>query len=199
MLVSFRIDGGHDFLQQADGRVGAHTPLLVDDPALVVDVLVGEQQSVGPVVKNPETGVDGRRNGGHRHIVDVVNGLIEAGLGVQVLTEFHTDALAITDNTVAGKVLGAVEAHVLQKMRQTSLVLLFQDGADLLRDVEVGLTFRLLIVADVIGDSVVQFSDSDGRINRDGAHLGKSTEYKQHSCHRGNDIFSHCCMIFVEN
>ena len=115
------------------------------------------------------------------------------------MTEFHADAFAIANDTVAWKVLGTVEAHVLQEMRQTSLVLLFQDGADLLRDVEVGLTFRFLIVADVIGDSVVQFSDSDGRINRDGAHLCKSTEHKQHGCHRGNDIFSHCCMFFVEN
>ena len=65
---------------------------------------------------------------------------------------------------IAGEVRGAVEAHVLEEVCQSQLVLLFLYGAYLLRDVEVGPVGGLLVVADVVGQSVVQFADAHGGV-----------------------------------
>ena len=67
----------------------AQSPLLVDDTALLVDFLVGEQQAVAPVLENEQTRVNGAlaRAG---HVVDVIHGLGDAGVGIQVAAELHT-------------------------------------------------------------------------------------------------------------
>ena len=50
--------------------------------------------------------------------------------------------------------LGAVEAHVLQKVGKPALVVFFQNGAYLLRDIEVRLVLGQSVVPDVVGQSV---------------------------------------------
>ena len=52
-----------------------------------------------------------------------------------------------------------------------SLVVFFQNGTYFLSDVEIGSFFREFVVTDVISQSVVQFTDANVRVRRDGRHL----------------------------
>ena len=53
-------------------------------------------------------------------------------------------------------------------MRQSALILLFENRSDPLGDVKVGPFFRQVVVPDVIGQTVRQFSDAHRRIDRNG-------------------------------
>ena len=79
---------------------------------------------------------------GERSRTDVIDRLVNRGVGIEVSTEFHADALAPGHDAglavLARKVLGAVKGHVLQEMSQTTLAGLLKDGTDTLRDIEVG-------------------------------------------------------------
>ncbi len=94
------------------------------------------------------------------HIAQAVNGFVQRGVGVDVAAEVHTDGLEILDDALAGEVLRAVESHVFKEMRQTVLVILLQHGSDRLRNVELAALFGVLVVADVVGQSVVQMTDA---------------------------------------
>ena len=69
--------------------VGGLAPLLMDDAALLVDVLVLEQQAVAPVLEDEQAGVEGTlaRAG---HVVDIIYGVGEARSGIQVTAEVQT-------------------------------------------------------------------------------------------------------------
>ena len=66
-----------------------------------------------------------------------------------------------------GKVLRAVESHMLQKMRQPLLEVVFLNGSDIVYDVEIGLSFGIFVMADIIGQPVIQPSRADIRIDGD--------------------------------
>ena len=51
--------------------------------------------------------------------------------------------------------LRTIERHVLQEVRQTVLMILFEDSTYRLRDVELAALFGLLVVTDVVRQSVV--------------------------------------------
>ena len=71
----------------------------------------------------------------------MIDRLVDRGIGIEVSTEFHTDALAPGYDAglavLARKVFGAVKGHVLQEMSQTALTGLLKDGPYTLRDIEV--------------------------------------------------------------
>ena len=92
------------------------------------------------------------------HVVDVVHGLVQGGVGIKVGAELHADVLQVAEQSVVGEVLGSVEAHVLKEVCQSALVFLFEHRAYLLGNVEVGLSFGKGIVADVVGESVFEFA-----------------------------------------
>ena len=83
---------------------------------------------------------------------------------------------------------------MLKEVSQTALRLLLIDGAHTLSDVEVGHMLRIVIVADVIGKSIVEFTDTYGRIDGDWWHLhflchsGCRTEHCQHSCEKHSNF-----------
>ena len=62
--------------------------------------------------------------------------------------------------------LGTIESHVLKEMGETVLVILLEDSTYGLRDMELGTLLRLLIVADVVGQSVVQMPHAYVLVNR---------------------------------
>ena len=64
------------------------------------NLLLFQQQSVGPVVENQQTRVDDTLASG-RNIADVIHRLVDRGLGIQVCTELHTHTLAPTQHFVA--------------------------------------------------------------------------------------------------
>ncbi len=152
----------------------ARTPLFVYHAALLVDLTVLEQDEVAPVVENQQAGVeDVLVVAGH--VADVVDGLVDAGVGVEVgavldglaLAPVH-DALAAL---VAREVLGAVECHVLEEVSQSALTRLLEYGAHLLRDVEFHTVLGLVVVADVVGEAIVEMADAHGGVDWDVGQL----------------------------
>jgi len=89
---------------------------------------------------------------------------------VDVPAELGADGTEVVQDAFLREMLRAVEAHVLQEVRETVLVRFFLDGADVRGKVELRPLGREFIVADVIGKSVVQVSDADGRIVGEGGH-----------------------------
>ena len=60
---------------------------------------------------------------------------------------------------------------MLQEVSQATLRLILIDGTHTLCNVEVGHMFRILIVADVISQSIVQFTYAHGWVNGNRRHL----------------------------
>ena len=59
---------------------------------------------------------------------------------------------------------------MLKEVGQTALTFLFLNRADLLRNVEIGAMLRPVVVTDVVGQSVVEFSDAHGRVEGNRRH-----------------------------
>ena len=143
----------------------ARAQLLHDDAALGVDLLGPERDEVRPVVQDQHGRVDDSLARG-RDVRNVVNRLVPARAGVEVVAEFHADGLQVLDELFSGKVLRAVEGHVLEEVGQTLLVVLLLDGAHVVQDVEVGLPLGLFVVPDVVGQSVVEPARADLLVRR---------------------------------
>ena len=62
--------------------------------------------------------------------------------------------------------LCTVEGHVLQEVRQTILVVLLEDGTYSLRDMKLRTLFGLLIMTDVVCQSVIQSAVTNLRVHR---------------------------------
>ena len=164
------VELGQVALQHAHLGTGAQAPLLVDDATFLLYLLLLQQQAVGPVVEDEQAGVDdGLAHGGH--VADVVDRLVDGGIGIEVGAELDADGLAPAQQFVALEMLGAVEGHVLQEVGQSALVVVLLDGAHALGDVELGALFGPVVVADVVGQSVVKFADADIGVDRYGGHL----------------------------
>ena len=141
----------------------AGTLLLQDDAALLVDLLRVAGHEVGVVVHDEDAGVDdGRTHQGN--VVEQVDGLLNARGGVHVAAEGSANALQPVEDALAGEVLGAIEAHVLQEVGEAVLVGQLLQGADVGRQVELGPLGGLLVVTDVVSQSVVKLADAGGRI-----------------------------------
>ena len=152
----------------------------MDDLAFGVDFGRFEKKVVGPVMKDEQARVLSTGTGG-RNIGDVVDCLFHAGGGVEIRAEFHADGFEIVDQVFSGEMCGAVEAHVFKEVGQTALVVLFEDGSHFLGDVEIGLTFGIFVVTDVIGQPVGEFPDAGLRIESHSRHLlGHCGGRKQH-------------------
>ena len=95
----------------------------MDDAAFLVDFGGIECQTVSPVAEDEEAGVHiVGRNG---HVVDVVDRFIGCRVGIEVLSELHTDCFAILCQVVTGEVVRTVETHVFEEVGETALVFLF--------------------------------------------------------------------------
>ena len=92
---------------------------------------------------------------------DVVEHILRSfhtGGGVDVAAEFRTDALKVLEHLLAGKVLEAVEAHMLKEVCKTVLIGLFLDCANVGCQIELCPLCGLVVVTDVVGKTVVQFA-----------------------------------------
>ena len=141
----------------------AAAPFLMDHTAFGVDFLGVECKSARPVVENEQAGVL-HALAGYGNAGDVVYSLVDRGVGVKVLAELHTYGFQPVDDSFFGEILRTVEAHVLQKVCKTALVVIFEDGTNLLGDVEIGLAFGIFVVADVICQSVVKYTGNNGGV-----------------------------------
>ena len=169
-VLRTRVELGEVALEHAAAGRGAQAPLLVDDTALLVYLLGLQQQTVCPVAQDEQARVECAL-ACRGHVADAIDRLVDAGVGIQVASELHADLLAVGYHFVALEVVGAVEAHVFQKVGETALALLFLNGTHLLSDVEIGAVLRPVVITDVIGQPIVQFTDAYGCVSGDRRHL----------------------------
>ena len=142
----------------------AAAPLFVDDAALALDFLLVEQDVAGPAVENLNTHLDHLGvAGGH---IDVVNGLVEAGVGIDAAAELDAMLLKLFNHLVVGVALDSVEGHVLAEVREALLVVALEDGAGVRHEAELDAVLGLLVVADVVGESVVEVAYDDFLVDR---------------------------------
>ena len=169
-VLTALVKGGQCSLDEALAGTAAHTPFLFNDATLLVNFLVLEQEVVAPVVQDEQAGINGS-SGLDIYILDIIDGFVEGGIGVEVLTELDTDALQVLLQGIAREMGCTIEAHVLQEMGETALVVFLLHRAHTLGDVEVATLLGPLIVADVIGKSVLQFAHLNGRVHWNWRHL----------------------------
>ena len=169
-VFAVRIECFKVTLQHTVHSRGAQAPLLVYHATLLVNLLGVEGKPRRPVTQYEQTAVERALTAG-RHIVDVVNGLVDTGIGIQVGAKFHTNAATILYQGVALEVVAAVESHVLKEVGQSALTLVFLYRAHLLRDVEVGTMLRPVIIPDIIGKAITQFTHTGSCIHGHCGHL----------------------------
>ena len=92
----------------------------MDNATLLVNLFRVEGKTISPVAKDEQARVESALTS-CRHVVDIVNSLVNAGVGIQVATKLHADRLAIADEVVAREIVGAIEAHMLKEVSQTTL------------------------------------------------------------------------------
>ena len=118
-----------------------------------------------PVVQDQQCAVNDAfaRSG---DVLHHVGRLVPAGAGIEVGAEFHAYFFEILRQHLAGEVLGAVEGHVFEEVGEPLLGIVLLNGADVVQNVEVGLSFRLFVVADVVGHSVFELARADVLVRR---------------------------------
>ena len=133
--------------------------------ALGIDFLRVECEGRCPVVKDEKACVLHACTG-YGYVADVVYGLVNRGVGIEVVAEFDAVCLAPVDDSFAREIVGAVEAHVLQEVGEAALVFLFECRAYFLCDIEVGLTFGCLVMAYEVRQAVFKDSGDNSCIGR---------------------------------
>jgi hypothetical protein len=119
---------------------------------------------VRPVLEDVEGAGDERGAvGGDLQLVD---GLVEAGVGVEVGAESHADALEVIDDLLLLEVLRAVERHVLDEVGEPLLVVVLEHRAGVHRQAQLGPLLGAPVGADVVAEPVRQSADPHGRIHR---------------------------------
>ena len=162
----------------APARGASGTPFLQDDATLSVYLLVQKQQAAAPIVHDEQRAIHDTRTIS-RHIGETIDRLINRGISIDVSTEVHTHRFKIIDDSFAGEMLGTIECHMLQEVRQTVLVILFEDSTNRLRDVELSTLLGLLIMTDIIGQSVFQLAIANLRVH--GEFLRRLLRRNHHS------------------
>ena len=167
ITIAVRVEFRQQAVVHPERRVAARAPLFVDHFALAVDRVVFEQDESRPVVQDQQAGVHQSRLYG-RHVGNVVDRFVDRSVGVQIRAELDAVLFEVTGEFPVREVFGSRESHVFEEVRQSALILLFENRSDPLGDVKVGPFFRQVVVPDVIGQTVRQFSDAHRRIDRNG-------------------------------
>ena len=149
-----------------DARAGlvAQPQLVADHAALLDDVGLGDGGRVGPLGEHVEGGLHGAFLGGHH--VEFVDGLVVGRVGVDVRAELHAEAPQRLHDVVAGIVLGAVEHHVLEEVGDAEVRRGLVHGPGVHRQAQRQVAARLLVVAEVVGEAVVERADVHLGIHR---------------------------------
>ena len=103
-ILRTRIGLRQGTLQHALRRTFAQSPLVMNDIALLVDLVWLQRQTVRPVFQDKQTGVE-CRSSFCRYVADTIDGLVNRGIGVQVAAELYTQRTAELDNAIALEVL----------------------------------------------------------------------------------------------
>ena len=150
-------------------RAQPAAPLFEHDAALFFD-LRGQQRHAGrEVVEHQHALVDVA--GLVSRDVEHVNGFVERCRRIDVRAEARADGLEKRHQLTRLEVLGAVERHVLEKVREPALVVVFLQRANVDRQSHRHALLRPLVLADEIADAIGQPSRLDGRVH--GQRLGE--------------------------
>ena len=183
-VLGVAADGLDELHRGAPRSAVARTQLLHDDAAFGVDLIGLQGDEVRPVVEDQQGRIDDTLTRGG-DILDVVDGLIPAGSGVEVGAELHADGFEIRRKLFSGEVFGTVEGHVFEEVGEALLGVVFLDGADVVDDVEIGLTLWFFVVADVVGHAVFEFTRAEFGIGRNRLiHLRGGAAYGE--CRQGH-------------
>ena len=137
----------------------ATAPLFVDDAALFLNFFLVEEDVAGPAVEDLEAHLDHLGVvGGH---VDIVDSLVEGGVGVDVASELNTMLLQLVNHLVARIAFDTIESHVLAEVGEALLVVALHDGTGVGDQTELDHLLRLLVVAHIVGESVVELAVAD--------------------------------------
>ena len=155
---------GQLHVQHAGACAEAHAPLFQDDAALFLDLGRIEGDGVGPILQDQQRPVD------HVGIVggnlQLVDGLIKAGVGVDVRAEAHARRLQKCDDLLLREVTRAVEAHVFHEVREAPLVVVFENRTRADDQPKRRAALRLLVGAHVVAQTVGERADGNPRIDR---------------------------------
>jgi hypothetical protein len=114
---------------------------------------------------------DGERPFNHRGIargnLQLVDRFVEAGVRVDVCAEAHTQRLHEVRDVLLREMQRAVEGHVLDKVREPALILVFEHRPCFDDEPKLGARLRQLVLPDVIAQTVRQGAHRDQRVDRD--------------------------------
>ena len=124
----------------------AQPPLFHDHAALRIHLFGIDGRVRGPVFQHVKTGGQNLGIvGGHAQLVDR---LVEGGVGVEIGTEADAQALQEIHQLLLGKAAGAVEEHVFQEVGETQLVGIFLERAGVDGQAQFGSVLRLGVAFD---------------------------------------------------
>ena len=142
----------------------------MDDATLLVDFAACEGQAIRPVLQNEDAGVECALPF-CRHVANTIDRLVDRGVGVEVASELYSESTGELQECRVREVFRPVERHVLEEMGQTALVVILLNGAHTLRNVEVCDMFRPIVVADVVGQSVLKLAYAHVLVNGNLSHF----------------------------
>ncbi len=125
---------------------------------------MGQTDTLCPVLKNLKAvankfAIIGRQ-------LQLINGFVEAGIRVDIGTKADPIFLQVVNQAVVGIVRRAIEGHMLQKMRQPTLLFVLQDRSHLVDQIHINTFLGFGILADIIGESIGQFTITDAFVKR---------------------------------
>ena len=153
-----------DLLRRALPGPEVHPPFRQDDPPLLVDASLVERRGVRPVLEDEQRAVEGAGDVG-RNAQRVLR-VVVARRRIRVRTDAHAERRQEVLDALPREVLGAFELHVLDEVRHTPLVVVFQHRTGLDDQTQLGPVGRSGVRPHVVAQAVRQTADGDLRIHR---------------------------------
>ena len=141
------------------------TPLFADHTPFAFQLVLLQQDSVRPVMQHQKCRIHQILVGG-RDIAHEVHRFIERGVRVNVGAKLDPVVLQVIEHCFPGKVFSPVKCHMFQEVSQSGLIIFLLHRPHLLRDVEVGPVFGQLVMADVVGEPVLECAGPHVRVHR---------------------------------
>ena len=151
-------------IAKARGGPEPAPPLLDHDSPLLLDLLRIEGEAAADIRQRLQSSGDEPLLVG-RHL-EHVDGLVERRIRVDVRAHARTGRLERLDQLPRLEMAAAVERHVLEKMRESLLLVGFVDRARLHRELEHHALLRPHVLSDVVREPVRQRPFRNRRIER---------------------------------
>ena len=149
---------------QPRARAEAAAPFFEDDAAFLFDFGRQERNAGGEILQHRHAAIDIARAIGRD--VEHVDGFVERRRRVDVRTEARADRFEERHQLARLEMLGAVERHVLEEVRQAALIGIFLHGAGVDRQPHRHAIGGPRILADEVAEAVRQPSGLHRRIDR---------------------------------